>query len=340
MAEQNPPVRLGFIGMGNIARHHLKNLTSVPEAKIVAVTEPSEEMVQRAKEAYPDLLEGARFFNDYKEMLAEVPMDAVEITTPHTQHYQQIKDCLNKGLNVLTEKPMVCQIDHALELIDLSEKTGKLLMVSYQRHLQPVYRYMRQAVQNGDLGEVAYISGLLAQSWKKGTAGKWRQVPELSGGGQLMDSGSHLIDIMFWITGLSVAEVYAEIDNRGTPVDINSSLDLYFSNGAMGNLSIIGDSPFRMMWEDITISGTEGALYLRNKDLYQSKAGSPDISLVQVDEMASTPDRNFIDTILGKAKTEVPASCGLRVVELSQAAYESAKLGRAVKIEEFLKGNK
>ena len=205
-------------------------------------------------------------------------------------------------------------------------------MVAYQRHLMPQFRYIRNQIMAGELGQIQFVSALQDQAWYRGTRGSWRQQLALSGGGQLNDSGSHLLDIMLWMTGLEVEEVQAFVENFESEVDINSALSLRFRNGAMGNLSIVGNSPTGGMWEDITIWGTKAVVYLRQGKLTVKVAGSNDAYEPTGLPGASTPDRNFVDAILGRDAVQVPAVCGLRVIELTEAAWESARQGRPAKV--------
>jgi predicted dehydrogenase len=316
-------VRLGIIGTGGIVLYHLKNLLAIPEAEVVAMADVDDARIATARERYPEL-EAAQAFREYTDMLSDVEMDAVMIATPHTLHFEHVMAALDKGLHVLIEKPMVCRVDHAKELIRKSEETGKTLMVAYQRHYNSQFRYIKSCVDEGKLGEVTFVSTLLCQGWKSGTAGTWRQNPALSGGGQLNDSGSHQIDAILWTTGLAASSVYACIDNLGCAVDINSALTLKFTTGAQGTVSIVGDAP--SWYEDFSIVGTEGAIYYRNGKLFEcSKKG-------ELTEPADLPDtgnidKGFIDCVLGRDINWVPPVCGLRVIELTQAAWESAKLG-------------
>ena len=225
------PIRVGFIGCGGNASGHIGQVLQIPEAEVAALCDPSQASLDRALERN----EGARhagLFSDHPRMLDEVELDAVEISTPHTLHFQQIMDSLDKGCHVLTEKPMVCTVDHAHQVIRRARETERILMVSYQRHLEPVYRFVRNQVRAGELGQVQFVSALQDQGWYRAQQGQWRQDPALSGGGQLNDSGSHLLDIVLWMTGLAVEEVQAWMDSFDTEVDVNSAMSLRFRGEA------------------------------------------------------------------------------------------------------------
>jgi len=323
-------VKIGFIGCGGIASSHLSRLIKVPKARVVAFTDVDETRVKQVKKQYPTLAE-CPAFKDYKDMLNNVEMDAVEILTPHTLHFQQAMDALDEGLHALIEKPMVCTVKHAKQLIAKAEAVGNVVLVSYQRHYQSPFRYIRKLISSSGFGETQFISALQCQNWLEITRGTWRQDPALSGGGQLNDSGSHLLDIILWTTGLRAEEVYALIDNLGTPVDVNSTLAVKLSNGAQASISVVGNSP--IWWEDITMWGTKGIILYRNGRLqHLPLGGEAFLEPVRFPPAPPDPDANFVNAILGKEANESPPICGLRVIELTEAAWKSAETGKPVKV--------
>ena len=325
-------IRVGFIGCGGNASGHIGRVLDIPEAEVVALCDVDQASLQRAKERHAQAAELPEFTH-YQEMLEQVELDAVEISTPHTLHFEQIMAALDKGLHVLTEKPMVCTVDHARQVIAKAEETSKVLMISYQRHLQAQYRYVRNQIAAGELGDIQFISALQDQKWYQGTIGLWRQQMALSGGGQLNDSGSHLLDIALWMTGLEVAEVQAYMEYFDSEVDINSALSLRFGNGALGTIAVVGNSPTGGMWEDITIWGTKAAVYIRQGQIFYKTQYSNEVYEVNNLPGSTTPDQNFIDAILGRDQVQVPPECGLRVIELTEAAWASAASGQPVKVK-------
>ena len=324
-------IRVGFIGCGGNASGHVGRVLEMPETQIVALCDVSDESIRRVKERH-EAVADLPVFADHRDLLAKVEVDAVEISTPHTTHFEQIIASLDKGAHVLTEKPMVCSVQDARAAILKAQQAERILMVAYQRHLMPHFRFVRNQILCGELGEIQFVSALQDQAWYKGTKGTWRQQLSLSGGGQLNDSGSHLLDIILWMTGLAVDEVQAYVNNFESEVDINSALAVRFENGALCNLSVVGNSPVRGMWEDITIWGTRAVVYMRNGHITYKTAGSDEAHEPTGLPGATNPDRNFIDAILGNDEVQVPPECGLRVIELTEAAWESARTGTPVKV--------
>jgi len=323
-------VRLAFIGSGGIMNWHVDRLKGTP-SELVALMDTSKEALAKLKGKQPQLKDVPEY-GDWKKMLNEVELDAVAIGSPHTVHYEQICAALDKGLHVLSEKPMTCTSAHARDVCARAKKAKKIVAVSYQRHYQGNYRFLKNCVDSGRLGKVQYVAAFQAQEWYKGTMGTWRQKKALSGGGQINDSGSHLIDMLMWTTGLQAEEVSARMENFDCEVDINSAINVKFTNGALGTVSIIGNAP---AWhEDFTIFGSEGAVYNRNGKIYfQEGHKKPQY------EMTSNPDwmdpnKNFVDAILGKCENGCPPEIGLRVIELTEAAWRSAdQNGKLVKVE-------
>jgi len=206
----------------------------------------------------------------------------------------------------------------------LRDEKKKIGMVSYQRHFQAEFRTIREKIASGEAGPVQYIAALQGQSWLRGVKGTWRQVHALSGGGQLNDSGSHLIDIILWSTGVSVDSVSAYTDNFGTEVDINSSLALKFKNGALGTLGVVGNG---FGWhEDVTIFCENMVFYVREGKLTTLDRKDNRYKAEHLGG-GSTPDQNFIDAIQGITPCESPFESGLEVIRLTEAAWASAEQG-------------
>ena len=312
-------IRVAMIGCGGFQRHRISNLLRVPEAEIVALVDPEPEQIRLTLAAHPSTSSAVAFEN-HRDMLEKVMPDAVMIATPHTQHVGQILDSLAAGAHVCCEKPLVTSVKDAVKVIDARDKAQKVAMVSYQRHFQAEYRFIRESIQSGKAGPVQFVAALQGQGWLRATRGTWRQVKSLSGGGQLNDSGSHLIDVILWSTGLSAQSVSAYGDSFDTEVDINTALSMRFTNGALGTFSVVGNG---FGWhEDVSIFCEETVFYMRETGLTMVDRKDNKFKAERLTG-GSTPDQNFIDAILGRAECESPFECGLEVIRLTEAAWKS-----------------
>lgn len=319
-------IRVGIIGVGGIAQGHIDRLGAIDGVEIVGLVDPVESQIDKTVNRTA-VVAGAQRFSGHAEFLKKMKPDAVIICTPHTLHYSECVDALDAGAHVLIEKPMVCRIKDAQALLEKIERAGRVVGLAYQRHTQPEFRYIRERILSGEAGPVQFVSAQQQQGWLKGTRGTWRQDPSLSGGGQINDSGSHLVDILLWVTGLTPEAVAAFMDNKGSAVDINSAATIRFQGGAMGTLSVVGDAP--RWWEDVTIWCEKGAFYVRNGMPLKIQNETGDFAEPDTSDLpeASNVDLNFIRAIQGKEEIAAPPICGLHTIELTEAAWKSAAAG-------------
>ncbi len=330
MAENR--IRLGFIGTGGNARGHVAQMNRLADVEIVAFADPSAQSLKLATER---LGRSVPTFGDYREMIEGSKLDAVVISTPHTLHYEQAMYALEHGLHVEVEKPMACTSAHARALVQKQRETGKVLCIGYQRHFEPRFRWVRDQIASGRIGRVTFLQCFQSQNWLRSQRGSWRVDPGLGGGGQLNDSGSHLVDIVLWITGLEAMEASAYIDQRGERVDINAAVNVRFTNGALGNISIVGDQVAKGMWEDVTIAGDKGIIWMRQGGqvwIATEEALEP-TQVTDFGPAIGGKDQNLVDAILGRAQVQVPPICGLRVIELTEAVWRAAEQGHPVAVE-------
>jgi len=317
-------LRIGLIGAGSMALVHYDQLMATRRVAIAALADPSKKAIAQFHKERPDT-ESTPDYTDYREMVKQEKLDAVAVVSPHAFHYEQTSHCLGKSLHVLCEKPLTASVREAKLLIRKAKTKERVLLVGYQRHYQPIFRYMRERIASGAIGPIQYVQATQAQEWLRLTKGTWRQRKESAIAGQLFDSGNHLIDIVLWVTGLKAKTVFAAVDHLKTEVDINSTLAITFQNGALGNLAIIGNAP---SWhEDITIVGAKGAFYLRHgQGLVHLDAQGKPVPL-KLPDYLETPDSNFVNCIFGKDEPQASAESGLRAIEVTEAAWKSTETG-------------
>jgi predicted dehydrogenase len=324
-------VRFLLIGVGGMGRQHIQRLLEVREAEIVALADPSDAAIEQVKTNFPTLADIA-VYADYREAITRSGADAAVIVSPHSMHFEQGMACLDGGLHVLMEKPFVDGSANAERIIAHAENLNRHLAVAYQRHLMGPYMYIRDLIEKGELGKINYICAYQAQRWLIGASGSWRQKLALSCGGQLNDSGSHLLDVVLWITGLEPESVSAVIDNCGTEVDIDSAVTVRFKGGAIATFNIVGSASIN--WhEDVSIHGDKSTILFRNNKIFVAKEGEKTLVEVSENELpaSSDPDRDFVDLVLGRvSEAAAPSSCGLRIARLTEAAWKSAANGSQV----------
>ncbi len=217
------PLRVALIGVGGMARHHIHQMLKMQSTtRITVLCEPSAEMYAEAAKVFTDAgLAPPPNEPDWQTLVAKhgKELDAVFIITPHALHHDQTQACLEAGLDVLLEKPMVMTAAEARSLIETRDRTGKLLVVAFQGSLSPQVRLAARLLRANEFGRLLTISGVVWQNWGPNTAGTWRQQPALSGGGFLFDTGAHLLNTIADLAGEDFSEVAAWFDNHGRPVE-------------------------------------------------------------------------------------------------------------------------
>jgi predicted dehydrogenase len=312
-------VRVGMIGTGGIAGWHARQLLELPEAQIAALADIS--AANRSAFADKYGLRDVAHFDRYEDMLEQAELDAVVICSPHTLHFRQAFDALDKGLHVLIEKPMTCSSAEAEALIRKADEAGKVLQVSYQRHFQPQFLYIKDTIASGGIGRLTSVTASLYQDWRQLASGTWRQDPALSGGGFLMDSGSHIIDVLLWTTGLTPVDVKPQLQKHGAPVELDTFTSIRFAEGVLAGLNLVGYAP---CWhETFVFCGEDGAIFYDNGKISLRRHKQEPI-VPELPEPTTNQDKSFVDAILGRHEVLVPGEFALKVVKLSEMIYQAA----------------
>jgi len=320
--------RVGLIGCGGIAGRHFGDLAGEKRADLVALCDPDPKRISGWKEQRPELAKAAEYA-DYKKMLKNENLDAVYIASPHKFHYKQIMDSMKAGCHVVTEKPMVCSITDARKVCAASKKMKKAVVLAYQRRFQAHYRKTRELVDKGKLGKLLSVSAFQSQNWLRSQNGTWRQNLDLSCGGQLNDSGSHLVDILLYMINDIPKEVFCFSDNRKTEVDIDSTVCARFQKGALLSMLIAGSAcNFR---EDIIFCFEKASLTIAHGKLILVQEGSPPEE-VPCKALNMTPTKNLFDHIQKGTDILVGPEAGLRVMQLTEPAWKAAETGLPQKV--------
>ena len=324
-----PRKRLSVVLMGaggNMRNAHVPRIVADGAVRIAAVADPVE---APARQLMEKVGYDVPYFRSWRTMLADTEADGALISTPHRDHYPQARACLERGLHTLVEKPLVIQPSHAKRLLALAVERERALVVAYQRHWMPHFVYARELVRKGALGEIRGVVAYVTQRWVG--VGGWRLDPKLAGGGMFMDTGSHLVASLLWVTGLRPRTVSATFDNAGYDVDINGGLAIVFAGNAIGTLATTGDALHHD--ERLAIAGSEGSLVLH---LHQWQVRS----MLLNDEPVELPKRIAPDTpdaalfrwMRNGLKGYETQDFALQVSRLTEAAYRSDAEGKPARV--------
>lgn len=334
-----PKIKAIVVGTGGFARHHIRTMLEMQKSTaLVGFVETSEASRRETKAIFDERgLKCPPFFASIKELVKELGSpDAALIVTPHKYHLEHASECLKNGMDVLIEKPMVMNVAEAQKLIKLRDKTGRLVMVAFPGSLSPAVWEAKKLIAKGVLGKVTAVSALAYQGWKQATVGTWRQIPEISGGGFLFDTGSHMVNTVVDLLGEDVAKVSALMDNRGTPVEIASSVSGVSQSGVFFSLTGAGDSIHCN--SEITVFGDKAVLKTGIWGENLSLKKSQDKEFKPVKYPASRgPWEQFLNVRAGKMKNPCPPEVGLRFAKLMDMVRESAETGQTVSLSKSKK---
>ncbi len=329
-------IRLGIIGCGGFVGSHCRAIRDhVPEFEFVGLADPVRSHAERIRDervCLPDV----PIYDNYPDMLEKARPEAVIVSTPHMLHYEHCAAALDAGAHVMVEKPMVVGAENARRLAEKAREAGKVLQVAIQGAYTDTFAYARELISDGTLGPLQLASGVMAQNWMKLTAGSWRQQPELSGGGQLNDSTTHVIGAMLFLVDSPVVEAFCWTDPCGTPVDINAVATVRFANGCLATLTSGGNcAPFVSR---LSLQGANAYLDISPHGGGFKVTLPPEAKGEEVREILEvpggwgvptvTPAKNFAEAIRGDAEPRCPAELGIRLAELMDCLYESSRTGR------------
>ncbi len=332
-------VRVGFVGCGGIAIHHLKDLVNNPNAALVAFCDLNLERAESVAKEYG--AKDAAAFDKADKMFKKAQIDAVYFCLPPFAHGTEY-DAIERGIPFFVEKPLNLYLDQAGEIAAAVEKKGLMTSVGY------LNRY-REGVQKlrGLLKEDPPI--LVLGGWIGGTPSptlgspilKWWVVKEKSGG-QFHEQVTHTVDLARFLCG-EIVEVYASpakgFNKDMAPtynIEDASAVNVKFANGAVGNL-----------WAACSVNGGGGGVSL---NIYANKTSAfftgweHSLKLLRADnepeQIPGEPnifeieDNAFIDAVRLKDASKILCtySDGVKTIEVTLAANESIKTGEPVKI--------
>jgi predicted dehydrogenase len=250
--------------------------------------------------------------------------------TPHALHFEQATACLEAGLDVLLEKPMVMNADEAMSLIATRDRTGRLLVVAFPGSLSPQVRTAARLIASGEAGAILNVDAVVWQDWQANSTGTWRQDPAISGGGFLFDTGAHMLNTVTDLAGEDVAEVVAWLEDDGRPVDLRGVVMARLASGALVTMNGCGraipslGSEIRVFCERATLrTGVWG------ERLDVQRHGSRRLSPVRSVASRSVWEQ-FIAVRTGREPNPSPPEVGLRMARLWDAIRESSARGGSV----------
>ncbi|WP_308639650.1 Gfo/Idh/MocA family protein [Paenibacillus silvisoli] len=254
-------LKVGIIGQGRSGRDiHGRALTQFPEHfQIAAVADSIPERQRLAEQEF-----GCRAYATWQEMVASETLDLVVNASPSHLHVPISLELLNRGFNVLCEKPLARTSAEVDQLIEASERNGKLLAVFQQSRFLPAYVRIREIIESGVLGRIVqldFTSNRFARRWD------W-QTLQRNNGGSLLNLGSHVLDQALQLFGNDVMPgVTCLMDRANTYGDAEDYVKIILQGEGRPTVDIEVSSCSLFPGDMFVIQGTNGGLRGNNERL-------------------------------------------------------------------------
>jgi len=342
------PLRIGIAGAGGIAQRNAREAASSGAARVVGVFDVNHRAAR-------DMAQKLRVpvMSSYEELLSLPDVEAVLLSTPHHFHRPMTIQAAARGKHVMVEKPVANSLEEARQMRLACRDAGVQLTVNYSFRYLGKIRKAKQLIDAGALGDVAGIQIVNHQFkdpgyWsgaRSNSPDDWRASREKCGGGFLIMNVCHVIDYLYFVTGLRANRVYSEYSTRGSPAEVEDIISVSFrlNNGGIGSISASSimrgvDQAEERIW------GTNGSMVLNADGLsFYSTRPVDGRRPGQVHKLRKFPDvswtaewvKAFAGAVRGGTSPEVSYQQAWENLAFIQCAYKSMETRTALDVPEF-----
>lgn len=343
--------RVGVIGAGGIGRRHIRVFQGIPEVELAALCDINPGRLEQVgrEHGIPAL------FSDWRE-LVKSGLEAVAVCSPNAFHAPQSIAALRAGKHVLCEKPVCLDAAEAEEILAVAREAGKIFMGGFRRRFDPGVKFLRGMIERGEFGEIYH----LGVSWlvPRGipNPGSWFTSRRLAGGGALIDTGVHALDLVIHLAGapmprLVVGRTFDSFIRRtvagaGAGDAVEGGMDVedlatgyaVFDNGATLSVSAAWDGHVGFGLETLVMGTYAGARLLESLDparplvIYRGSgpAAAEIVPKTAATDLLAEQGREFIACIREGRPSPLGENEVLSVARIIDGIYRSAESGEPV----------
>ena len=301
-------------------------------------------------DAFAETHGAAAAYSELDALLADPRVDAVFVASPNSLHAEQTIRAAKAGKHVLTEKPMATSAGDAASMVRACRDNGVKLGLGFELRFHPAHLWAKQLIGDGVIGRIRLAHG----QWGRGQRGDpvhlprtglraWWEQPEFMGGASvLMGLGVHVFDLMRFLLQEDIVEVVALTDGQTErqPLEHIASISLRMSGGAIA--SVMCGRMLPDTQNDLALYGSDGRIATK-ETIWEARLGRAEVVSATVNRTETFEYdylANFVDELedFGQAieQSREPRATGLdglKAAQVTAAAIESARTGRAKKIE-------
>ncbi len=346
-------IKIGIIGMGGISNKHVKELLDCSDAKITAICDIDEKALARAqaKTGVAD----EKCYKDYRDLIADPEVDAVEICTPNYLHAEMAIAAFKANKPVNIEKPIAMNYDEALKIMAAEKQSNTFGMTCFSYRFMPAVRYAKYLVDSGAIGDIVglNVAYLKCSAFWAGRKLEWRFVKEYAGSGVVGDLAVHLIDLAQILAGnieelCSLRKIVIKerprIDNgeiAAVETEDMCSFLARFKNGADGAFHVTRCAIGHNNTIRYDVYGTKGSLsfdldhpehlYVCNGEGDPKNYKVQDVSVPQ--EFYLTQEQAFVNAVKGNVDGIFPTvALGVEGQKIVDALISSSEQGKWEKL--------
>jgi len=229
-------MKFGIIGAGIIATDYDTAIAEIENAQITAVCDINLEAASALAQKH-----GAQVFTDYRDMAGSADVDAVIINLPHYLHCDSTMLFLEKGIDVLLEKPMAVSSEECEKMIVAAKKNGTTLCIGHVQRYFPGSKLLRNMIETEEFGKLCFISEIRNRDYFTNRPA-WFLDKEKSGGGIVINLGAHGLDKVLYTTGQKIKEIYSAVQFYNSEYNVETSAQILakLENGVGVSLSYCG----------------------------------------------------------------------------------------------------
>ena len=324
-------VRFGLVGAGAIAQAYLRVLPELHDVAVVAVADVRQDAARAMAETF-----GCASYQSHQEMAEAQDLDAVIVCTPPSTHLEICLYFLAREVHVMCEKPLTIDVGSAQRMVDAARASGATLtMASKFRYVEDVIR-AKSILASGILGDLLLFENAFTS--RVDMSSRWNADPAVSGGGVLIDNGTHSLDIMRYLVG-PLAEVQVAEGKRraGVKVEEMVHVSVRSESGVTGSIDL--SWTFQKDTDSyINIYGTHGTVCVGWAQSKYRQTTSRDWVIFgkgydKVQALRSQME-NFVSAISGREKLLITLEDAFASVQLVEASYRSLRNGTWTRFNE------
>jgi predicted dehydrogenase len=270
MMAEEAKVKMAVVGVGQMGSNHVRDLATMPNIELTAICDINHEAADQTAAQY-----GVRAYYDYRELLERERPQAITIATPHYDHTPISIAALERGVHVLTEKPLAVHVRDARKMIAAYEKArqahpGLVFAIMFQQRTQGFWRKIKSMIDGGELGRLVRTTWLITDWFRPQVyydSGGWRATWGGEGGGVLLNQAPHNLDLYQWFVGMPKRVTGVAAIGKYHHIEVEDEVSAIFEheNGMVGHfVTTTAESPGVNRLE---IAGEKGRLVFEDGNM-------------------------------------------------------------------------